>query len=409
MELNLSEMLIDTSKEAPIGLLRWNDGVVFRKQLFLSDLLPYEPEVKRRDSLESGFKEYLLLLSAAEGAMLAFQKGDLDRFDPLVGENACQIRAIAIAALDSNPLEHAESRRVYLEIIRSKAKCEELLLNIEQVTASEHSLGDYLSDLDVSVSVNQLFLISSFILSLTKVTKPFKLEKPLLENASTDAKRIKEVYDVGTAFAWNVVKHLRKGLSRLSVQFVQQVAGGSMAAISEDSVVMHNGLSCLPYYWTARALMDYALKSGVPIVMIADKKASDCGYNPLQTKILFFKVVDENYKAVPVEELEENKAAFVLMGSTCRLYNNLPKDDREWTAQLLEYNILDLLFAYSSSHRQYPDESKDSLLTHTQDLDYLYYKEKAQEWGCSMTHPGRFFLAHAYCDKIRNVKARFSI
>ena len=69
------------------------------KKQFLSVLLPYNAAEKTGERLGDGLREYLLLLTMTEDAMQALQKGELSLFDPLVGENACQIRAVKIALI----------------------------------------------------------------------------------------------------------------------------------------------------------------------------------------------------------------------------------------------------------------------------------------------------------------------
>ncbi|RDD35986.1 hypothetical protein TrispH2_012034 [Trichoplax sp. H2] len=68
-----------------------------QKDFFLSQLLPYDPNVKKERKLINGLKEYLVLLIATEHVMEMLSKRDINKLDPLVGENACQIRAIQTA------------------------------------------------------------------------------------------------------------------------------------------------------------------------------------------------------------------------------------------------------------------------------------------------------------------------
>ncbi|MBI2809613.1 MAG: hypothetical protein HYX67_02105 [Candidatus Melainabacteria bacterium] len=63
----------------------------------LSQLLPYDPMLKKNGDLKTGIKEYTLLLSLTENALLAVQGGNLKAFDANVGDDACEIRAAKIA------------------------------------------------------------------------------------------------------------------------------------------------------------------------------------------------------------------------------------------------------------------------------------------------------------------------
>src|SRR5271157_3898330 len=71
---------------------------------FLHQLLPYDPATKIAKALFIGLKEYQMLLNAALEAIRYFQQGNLKKFDSLVGENACQIRAVRLALIATQRL-----------------------------------------------------------------------------------------------------------------------------------------------------------------------------------------------------------------------------------------------------------------------------------------------------------------
>lgn len=78
------------------------------KKNFLSELLPYDTSTKINGGLKTGLKEYSLLLAATKQAMTLLRCGDLEQFDAVVGENACQIRAVKIAMMIPKYLSSAE-------------------------------------------------------------------------------------------------------------------------------------------------------------------------------------------------------------------------------------------------------------------------------------------------------------
>lgn len=393
------------------SLLDLEERSAVQKCTFLSDLLPYDPAVKIGNRLKDGLKEFLLLLNATEAAIKSLEKGELKHFDPIVGENACQIRAVKIALIYLNYENLININKLMRDISVSRAGVEELLATIPNFSKSDTSLKYYLENqsLDVSVNDDELFLIKSFLLSKVKVMKPFNLEKPLVENAGTDAKQIKEFSNVGSAFSWNFVRNLREKLSASSVKFVQEMAVKSInnkecdRMVSSKFSIIHNGLKCLPYYWTARVLMELALSYRIPIVMIAEQRAKDLNYTAVRKTALFFKATADGYQEVDRFALNSDEPALILVGSTCRNFTDLPSTET-WIQELLEHCLDDIILAYAASHRQYPDQEKDLLISEIKNENYCFHKEKAIEWGCSLENPSLFFLAHAYCDKIRNVK-----
>jgi hypothetical protein len=369
----------------------------------LSQLLPYEPSSK--SWIKDGLKEYLVLLVAAEQTVLSLHREELKNFDPLVGENACQIRALKLALVISECSFDLE--RLSRDVRAAKLRAEQLLMS-ETIEAS--SLGDVLvhHDLEVSINENEAFLIKAFLLSSVKTSKSTKEEMPLVKSEYTDTKKIKELGPVGSMFADNLVKKLRRKLAAISVKFVQKIGKNlscfkdSLHMVSDEFIMNHKGLDTLPCYWTAQVLMRQAMEKQIPIVLIAEQKAKDHNYATIRKTALFFESTEEGYEQVSTSSFDPSKPALILLGTTCRNFNDLPEHDI-WVNELLEHSPTEMILAYAATHRQYPDETKDHLFENNQDRDYLYHKEKAHEWGCSQENPSRFFLAHAFCDKIKNI------
>ncbi len=380
-----------------------------RNSYFLSRLLPYNPSEKTGNRLRNGLKEYLLLLIAVEQAMNSLQQGELKNFDPLVGENACQIRAVKIALIIRNRSVNVDS--ILHNIKTAKTNIEIFLCRVSNFANLEMSLKDYIETekIDIVLNEDELFLVKSFILTKTKVVQPFfKLDKPLVENAYTDSKKIKEISEVGSSFSGDLVKNLRKKLSASSVSFVQELTGESDSLtpgeklLSNQFVIIHNGLMCLPYYRATWVLMKQALSNNIPIALLAQQIAKDQDYKIIQKTAIFFQATPQGYQEISRDLLDPEMPVLTLIGSTCRDFIKLPTKE-DWTQELLAQSPIDLVLAYAAAHRQYPDDSKDQLLLEMLDEDYEYHKVKAQEWGCSLENPSRFFLTHAFCDKMKNI------
>ena len=157
----------------------------------LSGLLPYDPGVKTGPRLLDGFKEYRLLLVAARHAFEAYSRGELRQFDPLVGENACQIRAVKVALIAMERAIEPEKRLE--EIGQVLARLEELEGSAMMLVKSEVSLGDFLEKgLEIQFTDDEIYLIKSYLLTRVKVSRPYNLEKPLILNESIDVKLIKK-------------------------------------------------------------------------------------------------------------------------------------------------------------------------------------------------------------------------
>lgn len=373
----------------------------------LSHLLPYDTHVKVGARLKDGLKEYLLLLIAAEEAIYSLQRDDLKSFDPLVGENACQIRAIKLATL---LMENSfEGSRLLEGVLRSKQIVKDLLSS--DLKKETISLRDMIVREGISVWINdsEKYLIKSFLLSMVKTVRMAKPEMPLVKNEYTDTKKIKEMAPVGTMFAENLVKNLKRNISGSSVQFVQELASklssseSSVEMTSDKFLIEHRGLQCIPCYWMTKVLMQEAHSKRIPIVMLVEQVAKDRDYEVVQTMTLFFQATSGGYKEVSPDSIHPNMPALVLVGRSCGDFSELPTKDKLRT-ELLKHNPTDLVLAYAADHRQYPDMKKDCLVSSFKDESYRFHKTKSQEWGCSIENPSLFFLAHAYCDRIKNIE-----
>jgi hypothetical protein len=376
---------------------------------YLSQLLPYDPIVKIDDRLEAGLIEFLLLLTASEETMIHLQNGTLKYFDPLVGENFCQIRAVKLALTIQNSI--FDTKKLLDSIIHSKSKIEHAISNLSKINKRKVSLNHLLENegCDISINEAEYYLISSYILTKTKVLRSSDVSKPLVKNDITDSKKIKELGNVGSLFAKNFVTHLRRQLSSSSVKFVQRLSENlspenpTVKMVSQEFLADHNGLHCIPCYWSTRIALQQAQHHCIPIVMHVQQKAKDHDYKIVDKTTILFEVTPDGYQVSSHSHLDPESPALILLGTTCRNLKDLP-DRESWIKELLEYCPVELVSAYAAAHRQYPDESKDLLFCEIQDRDYNYHKMKANEWGCSIENPSLFFLAHAYCDKIKNLE-----
>ena len=192
---------------------------------FLIELLPYEASTKINGSLRTGLKEYSLLLAATKQATLAIQSGDLEQFDAVVGENACQIRAVKIAMTFPRYLGAIESIQAQIEI--AQQRIEKLSKSLEPLMKSWVSLQALLQEqgLDVALTADELFLVESFLLSVAKTVKASKASSPLCRNDAADPKKLKQFEkDVSTSFTDNLIRKIRQLLSTASVGFVREQA-----------------------------------------------------------------------------------------------------------------------------------------------------------------------------------------
>lgn len=383
------------------------------KRYLLSDLLPYDPQSKTGNRLASGLKEYELLLVVAEQAMESLAQGKFSCFDPLVGENACQIRAVKNCLIFA---QYPVDFNGLLKVIRAtKEKIAFVAAQSPGDNDKEVSLGKLLKNEggELILTYSEMYLIKAFLLTIVKTGKAPKEEFPFVKNEYTDIKKLKAIVSIGTMFAENLVKKVRESLSLFSVAFVRELVLNNPASdgtiINSDKfLVRHNRLHCLPCYRMTKVLMLQALHSRIPLVIIARQMAKDKNYEILKEVLLCFKSTSYGYEPRPLSSFSPHEPALVLLANACRNSHEFPELEY-WKKELAEYNPVDLVLAYAAAHRQYPDVNFDYLVKQERDEEYNFYKSKAVEWGCTIENPSLFFLSHAFCEKIEYVPKHFSL
>lgn len=375
------------------------------KKYPLSDLLPYELYTKFGERLEAGLKEYDFLLASLEEVIKAARSDDLEKFDPLVGENACQIRAL------KNCIIFSKSTVIREDLSHNIALAKIAIKNIlKSITSSDskdiQSLEDILNKpvLRITLNYRELYLMLCYLLTVVKIIKKPKKDFQFIKNEVTDYKKLKLIRPVGTMFAEKLIKKLRETLSNLSVQFIQEIAflyapESVVDEVTGRLLVKHRYLHCLPCYWVTKLLMIHAEKTNVPLTIITRQLGMDRDYQMLREDIFHFSSDKFGYQQTPITHLNPVAPSLVFLVNACRPSYSFP-DSQTWRDQLGGYSPTDLVLAYAAAHRQYPNPSLDDLVDEDKNKEYAFYKQKAEDWGCSIEKPFTFFLSHAYCEKV---------
>ncbi|RDD39349.1 hypothetical protein TrispH2_009042 [Trichoplax sp. H2] len=379
-----------------------------QRDFLLSHLLPYDPNNNKAKKLENGLREYLLLIIAAEQALEIVAKKDINRFDPLVGENACQIRSLQIALIFLR--YPVDSQALLSEISRVRIHCLNLIENLDRIV-NKRSISDlFKSDIEIHLNFSEYFLIQSYLLTKVKISKPPSKENPLVLNEYTDIKKIGEISHIGSNFTNKLVSHLRQSLSVHSVELIQSLAyqlemdQTVKQIISADFVIIHRHLKCLPCFWVCKVIIQAAIKYKIPIVLHAQLKSQDRNYQIENEIFLYFDATLTGYQNVPLISLKKETPAIVLIGSTARDFNNLPSV-HDWKKELIASGPIDIFLACAATHKQYPNEmaGEEIYKDQIQNKEFQFYRKKAFEWGCCLQNASRFFWSHVYCDSIENI------
>lgn len=351
----------------------------------LSSLAP-----KINDDLAKGLNEYRLLLRGAERAIELFDLEDFEQFDPNVGENACQIRAVKIALMAKYGLVDIE--KIKGQISQAKRIVSESLQNVHVLKKQKKSMKDLMQDksLQVMLSSEEFFAIQTFLLTFTQTLLPYKSDTPLLINGKNDPKKLKEFEpSVSSSFTDNLVRKLRQDLAAASVEFVRDKAAQLkdptlIKMSSEPFTLNYNSWLSIPMFWTYKTLLLTCEEEGIPLTLIA--KFLDKHHQVVREESLFLTDVD------PSKGLRQSSC--VIEGSVC-CEKDLGEEIENWRA-LIKKRGKDVVLAGAADHRQYPDESVDERVKVLKDKEFENYQALAQKEGYSLNNPSSFFIQHIY-------------
>lgn len=373
----------------------------------LSELFHYDPAEQKHSSLKKALKEYKFLLVVSLSALMHFRNGQYEKFDSLVGENACQIRAIKVALMSlekNNDVIFWYSEQIKKILLRAQELLDESSMN--RLMQKGYSLKQLIEEehLNVSFDSDVMFLIQSFLLSEMKECGsdgeliPSILRK---ERCSPSAIQKKFPETVSYSFVEKLAKKIRPMLALSSVEFVREKAlelnnPHLNKMVSEEFEIFHNNLACTPTFWTFKALFKALQKENIPFVFhVKFLSKLENGYRVVEEEFVYYQP-DGNghYETIPNDQ-DMQKAAIIVQGAVkAKPGQKLPSKE-EWKESIRKFKPLEMLLAMGAEHRQYPEERP----LEVDDPEYRHFLLMAKKEGFALKNPTTFFVQHIYCSQ----------
>ncbi|HLG23689.1 MAG TPA: hypothetical protein VI564_02035 [Candidatus Nanoarchaeia archaeon] len=367
----------------------------------ISQLLPYDLESKKKKNILTGLIEYRALVEAGLRAIRSFQTFGLEKFDSLVGENACQIRAVWIAMKAGKGLRNLDGlcRRVQFVLERIDA-----LLELKLIDSKVHRNGSLQTIIDsealkVPLTQEEKFLILSFLLSEMKSTrKTSENSSSIYLTEIAEPKHFQRYGDVSVTFARNLISKLRKKLAKASVSFIRENSPTDYEMVSDQFTFNHNDLPCIPLFWSCKTALNTAQSARLPFVLYAKfLSKSPLGLNVVLEECLFFKPTAEGLYIKALPQLSDlNQPACIFQGIVTENSEGALLKKSEWKARIQEHGLFNVILAGAADHRQYPDSALDAHITALNNPEYNSYKTLAKNAGFSADNPTTFFIQHVY-------------
>ncbi|MGE0670573.1 MAG: hypothetical protein AB7O89_06535, partial [Parachlamydiales bacterium] len=193
---------------------------------YLSSFLPYCLDSKKNGNLRTALKEYQALINASAQALKAFHSKEYQKLDGLVGENACEIRAIWLCCF---ALKKRNATELEKQLIIVGDALQKLLepATINALMQSDISLKTLLEKEELNIPLNseELFLIASFVLTEVKSLRSNSDQiDSIFIKERVDSKKLLQYGEITPSFANNLLSKLRKTLAAASVQYVREKA-----------------------------------------------------------------------------------------------------------------------------------------------------------------------------------------
>ncbi|MBP9842241.1 MAG: hypothetical protein KBC64_07475 [Simkaniaceae bacterium] len=348
---------------------------------YLSSMLPYELEAKEA---KEALPEFQLLLNGLQAALESFQSGHLEKFDSLVGENACQIRALWVILIVE---KHAmDFDRLLQEIDQSK----QTILECLEEGVKPGSFSQFLKEkeIDVFMPIEAYHLTQLYLLTQIKVQKGDSKE-------TTDPKRLQALGDVTVSSARRLISKLRKEVAATSVELIKECA--KISASWDHLTVNHNECwPCLPMFLTYQTILATSRQKGIPIVIHVQFHIGDDRSECLEEEYLYYTSSgEEHILTIPTAE-DHNKPAILIQGVvSAPSVEELPSRS-SWKNTFTSYLLSTVILAGAADHRQYPDPAHEHLVGHFADSEFYALKTLAQEKGFSIDNPSTFLIRHVY-------------
>ena|SRR3990167_2096036 len=374
----------------------------------LTSVLPYNPSKKKHGDLKTGLREYQFLLKSVIQANYSLENSEFEKFDSLVGENACQIRVLKIALLTSKYF--IDFSPLNIQSLKAQRKIDELCLpkTAESLMRGGDSLEEVLGkyELDLALTTDEMFVLQAYLLTEAKEQQPeqkvmnslFRIDKANPNNL---------ISGTTSSFRKTLVRKLRTLLSEASVQFMRETASkledlSLMKMFSKEYVIEHNNCLCVPIFWSMKAMLKMAQKEGLPLVIHTKfLETLENGYRVKEEEFLLYKPSKDPENLSYIESIlnasDLEKPACFIQGVAC-VKNNASSSLRdEWKKAILKQPITDVILAAAADHRQYPDP--DQVLS-IEDREYEKYKLLAETGGFSSKNPTTFLTQHVYVQKL---------
>jgi len=354
----------------------------------IKDLVPnaenYAKKVDKK-TLQMVLKNHLGVIGLSLAAIRAFVQGDMT--DPLVGENACQIRAAYYCAQAADP----KKMQALSEIC---PKLEDLMERISKVKLPDkgETWDEVLKQNDLDPKIPSIVspILYGHILTISKNSELTIQKKQLALKEECDPKKLD---GVSNGSARELIKHARRSLSAWSVQYLRDEAARLGLEGPQNVLTDNMGLQTAPATPGMKVLLAGMKANGLMIVLknrIRDEEGSERGqvtlhYSPEGN--------ERSYQVIKPSQEDIGRPAMII--EAVSISTRTPE---ELESEMIAEGLEPMLWANFAAHPQYGGGCK--LIEPDPYEERERWHEYARQRGLCAANPDLCRMYHIFAGRV---------
>lgn len=384
------------------------------------NLLPHNTDILLKSHQEKikFLKLMIIVLEYFESSANAFLNGEVEAFDPHVGDTLCQIRAYKIVLLNNKGFNN-ELRSILALLPSVKENCQKALEELMLVNRSSGSSGsryekftslnDFFSSIGGKffVDKNTIFIVLSYILTKFSVLNECDI------SVSINYQSFSNFFNSSLSYSKKIICFYQKILSELSCEFIENILSEVLDTdITLETLLMlrmrsENNRMVMPCFLVSKIIFCHILKNRIPIrVRFINNESS----------------LKKSFILVPTQD----RADFQLAKYHAEIGNKYPIElyvsgSYEAIISMAEnehnFSFKRLIMANQAAHPQYSGKKLQDLsvnpFLHCLEFNELtsderklieklteeikFYQDVARTIGCCKEKPFLFYIMHILC------------
>jgi hypothetical protein len=334
-------------------------------------------------------KNHLCILQLTSDALRRFQAGIMP--DPLVGENACQIRTSLYTRLAKDPIAMTKLEAVALQVDEVRNR----LLQVDISKGKNSSFMELLEKNGADLQVPSIVcpIVFGHMLTISK-----KSDLSIKKEGGVPKICLAEEIDPATLQMGSVhagqamIKKARQTLSELSITHLQQEAALLRIEGPKDVLIDRCRLSSTPMLPGMQILLSSIKAHRTPIVL-KNRMIDAAGI--VTGAVILVAQADQRGRLQIVETVDPNCPAMIIEAACI---SGKPRTDDALKAEMMAIGIESIILANSAAHPQYGGMSKGIEPPRSEEREAL--KALAFEKGLCEANPDLCQIFHVFPGKV---------